>query len=260
MLFPNNDLSKASQPINLSVTSPVLYGTDSLQRFFEASIDKTIYICIDSRRIDDARLLCVWRNRNPKNILLLESVQKSIAVDLLSHEDNKLLFAYGFTEDLEPLLDTIAAKKGWMFVLISLHFKAARRLNWTTTDLLRRKKTDFVESGLSVTLNHLPLLRDLNTIRKLTEQDALDCLGHSFAHLFCSHIFHQISWASLVIHRSSLCSNNSAQILLLSAMPCITCKGDAMISANFNHRQPSPPLLNLYKRHRWMRWDARSHA
>ena len=147
-----------------------------------------------------------------------------------------------------------------MFVLISLHFKAARRLNWTTTDLLRRKKTDFVESGLSVTLNHWPLLWDLSTIRKLTEQDALDCLSHSFAHLFCSHIFHQISWASLVIHRSSLCSNNSVRILLLSAKPCITCKGDAMISANFNHRQPSPPLLNLYKRHRWMRWDARSHA
>ena len=112
MLFPNTDLSKAPQSINLSITSPVLYGTDSLQRFFEASIDKTIDICLDSRRVDDARLLCEWRNRNPKSILLLESVQKSIAGEPLSYEGNKLLLAYSFAEELEPLLDAITVKKG----------------------------------------------------------------------------------------------------------------------------------------------------
>ena len=60
--------------------------------------------------VDDARLLCMWRNRIPKSILLLESVQKSIAGEPLSYEGNELLLAYGFMEDLEPLLDAIAAK------------------------------------------------------------------------------------------------------------------------------------------------------
>ena len=59
---------------------------------------------------DDARLLCEWRNRIPKSIILLESVQKSITGEPLSYEGNELLHAYGFTDDKEPLLDAIAAK------------------------------------------------------------------------------------------------------------------------------------------------------
>ena len=57
MLFPNADLSEALQSINLSIKSPVLYRTDSIQLLFEASIDKTNYTRPDSRIVDDARLL-----------------------------------------------------------------------------------------------------------------------------------------------------------------------------------------------------------
>ena len=244
MLFPNADLSEAPQSINLSITSPVLYGTDSLQRFFEASIDKTIDICLDSRRVDDARLLCEWRNRNPKSILLLESVQKSIAGEPLSYEGNELLLAYGFTEDLEPLLDAIAAKNGWRFVLISLHFKAARRLNWPTTDLLRRKTTEFVESELSVTLNQWPLVRDLITVGKLTEQETADCLSRSFAHLVLNQLGSQPNPSSNLLSITDY-SQKFTEFTQLCSNPAAV--GDALFSRakEMQGSQPIAIIVNL---------------
>ena len=91
-------------------------------------------------------------------------------------------------KELEPLLDAITVKKGWRCVLISPHFKAARRLDWPTADILRRKKTELFESELLVILNHGLHVMDLITVGKLTEQDTADYSSHSFVHLVLNQL------------------------------------------------------------------------
>lgn len=188
LLFPRTDLSKVPKKITLSVALPVLYGNGALQRFFDSSIDTTIDYCLDNRRVDDARLLCEWRNKSPKSILLLESVQKLISGQKLSEEAMQHLQQFGDVNDIEGLLDAIANKMGWRFGLISLHYKAARRLNWPTTDLLERKTTDFIESELSVTIAQWPIVQSLISFGKLTEQETADALSRSFT----NHVIEQL--------------------------------------------------------------------
>lgn len=138
-------------------------------------------------------------------------------------------------KELEPLLDAIAVKKGWRCVLISPHFKAARRLNWPTTDLPCRKKVDFAESELSVTFNHWQLLRDLSTIRKLTEQDISDCLSHSFAHLVLNQLGSQPHLSSNLLSITGY----SQKFTQLYSNPAAV--GDALFS-HANEVQGSLPI------------------
>ena len=182
-LFPLITIENVNDLVSLHLDSPVLYGKNSLLKYFESSVDKVIEICLDSRRVDEARLICEWRNRDPKRVLLLESVQKCISGEILNQEEQLLLSSYGFTNDLEPLLDALAAKHGHRFVLISQHYKAAKRLGWNTKDLLNKKTTEFIESELSVQPNQWNLVSELISVGKLTETDIAECLSKSFCNL-----------------------------------------------------------------------------
>ncbi|EAX91368.1 hypothetical protein TVAG_311190 [Trichomonas vaginalis G3] len=189
LLFPRTDLSKVPKKIQLGIALPVLYGNGALQRFFDSSIDTTIDYCLDNRRVDDARLLCEWRNKSPKSILLLESVQNLISGQKLSEESYQHLSQFGNVDDIEQLLDSISSKMGRRFGLISLHFKACRRLGWPTNDLLKRKTTDFIESELSVTIQQWPIVRNLISFSKLTDEETANSLSKSFT----NHVIDQLS-------------------------------------------------------------------
>jgi len=181
ILFPQFSFDVSPHIVYLRLESRPLYSIESMQKYFDIFIDRSIDICLDSRRVDEARLLCQWRNRNQKNILLLESIQKCVAGEQLSKESEELLSVYGFLNDLEPLLDAIAAKNEWRFVLISLHYKAAVRLGWPTKDLLKLKTSEFVESELSVRMNQWSLIQELITVGKLNENEVADCLSRAFS-------------------------------------------------------------------------------
>lgn len=182
LLFPRKTFQDAPTQVPLSIASPVLYGLDTLQRFFESSIDKAIDVCLDKRESDNAHLICEWRNRDPHNIQLLEAVQSVISGEKLSPENQKLIEQFGNpTDDLDGLLQSIAKANGWRFVLISLHYKAAKFLNLPTTNLLHRKTSEFVESKLSINTNNWELVRELISTSKMASSEVALCLAHSYA-------------------------------------------------------------------------------
>lgn len=184
ILFPGQEemFKDAPQHIPLSIASPVLYGLDTLQRFFESSVDKAIDICLDKREADNAHLICEWRNRDPHNIQLLEAVQSVISDEELSPENKELIEQFGNPkEDMEGLLQNIAKSNGWRFVLISLHYKAAKLLNLPTTNLLHRKTSEFIESKLAVDTNNWDLIRELITTSKMSSSEVASCLGQAYA-------------------------------------------------------------------------------
>ena len=181
LLFPGKSFPDAPQQIPLSIASPVLFSFETLQRYFESSVDKVIDVCLDRRQSDNAHLICEWRNRDPHNIQLLEAVQGAIAGEQLSPENQKLIDSFGGTGNMESLLDAIAQKNGWRFVLISLHYRAANLLNMPTTNLLHLKTSEFIESQLSVTFDSWPLIRELISISKMSSSEVAVCLGQAFA-------------------------------------------------------------------------------
>ena len=186
ILFPKVDMSEAGLPqqVQLSIASPLLFSADTLQRFFDSSVDRAIDICLDSRRVSDARLLSEWRDRDPRNIQLLETVQKLVSGEDLQNEERELLQSYNQSydnDDLEKLLDAIAADKKWRFVLIALHYKASKRLHIPTQNILKQKTSQLIESELSVTFEHWPLVQQLIKASKMSSQESASALAHSFA-------------------------------------------------------------------------------
>ncbi|OHT13681.1 hypothetical protein TRFO_16115 [Tritrichomonas foetus] len=181
LLFPGQSFPDAPQQVPLSIASPVLFGLDTLQRYFESSVDKVIDVCLDKRESDNAHLVCEWRNRDPHNIQLLEAVQGAIAGEELSPENSQLVESFGGTGDMDALLQNIAKQNGWRFVLISLHYRAAKLLDLPTTNLLHRKTSEFIESKLSVTFSSWPLVRELIATCKMAATDVAVCLGRSYA-------------------------------------------------------------------------------
>jgi spatacsin len=162
------------------MASQVLFGLETLQRFLEGAIDRAIDVCLDHRRVGDARAICEWRNRDPHNIQLLETVQMVIAGDALPPENEALIATLGDRSNLQALLDGVAAANGWRFVLISLHYKAAIILGLPTENLLHRKTADFVASPLSLTIEHWPLVRNLIRVAKMAPGDVARCLTDAY--------------------------------------------------------------------------------
>lgn len=182
LLFPLVEITDLSTSVNLSLASPLLFNLETLQRFFDSSVDKAIDVCLDTRRVSDARLLCEWRNRDPHNIHLLETVQSAITGDCMTAEGIELLKNYGNTTgDLENMLDNVAKNKQWRFVLISLHYKAAKKLNLPTQNILRQKTSEFIESKLSITYSEWPLISQLIKASQMTQQEAAKSLANSYA-------------------------------------------------------------------------------
>lgn len=182
LLFPRVEITDLSTSVNLSLASPLLFSLDTLQRFFDSSVDRAIDVCLDTRRVADARLLCEWRDRDPHNIHLLETVQMAITGDCLSSEGQQLLSRYGTVgDDLEHLLESIARDKQWRFVLISLHYKAAKKLGFQTSNILRQKTSEFIESKLSITFNEWPLVQQLIKASQMTPLESAKSLANAYA-------------------------------------------------------------------------------
>lgn len=180
VLFPGANLDSAPHSVPLNITSPVIFGLQSLQRFFETSIDTSIDACLDKRHVDQARLLSEWRHRDPQSILLLEAVQTAISGSEVPYAQQSLLTPYGSTSDMEMLLKNVAKDNGWRFVLISLHYKAANILHWQSHDLLSKTTSEFVKSELPLSFNNWPLVKELISVGKLTVNEAAECLVESF--------------------------------------------------------------------------------
>ena len=183
-VFPGQQkmIDESPNRIQLSIETPVLYGLDTLQRFFETSVDKVIDICLDRRESDKAHLICEWRNRDPKVIQLLEAVQCVISDEKLTDENRSIIEKYGDpTVNMDEFLQAIAESNGWRFVIISLHYKAAKILSLSTKNLLQLKTSDFIQSPLAVDMNHWDLIRSLIKTSKMSSSEVASCLGHSYS-------------------------------------------------------------------------------
>ena len=181
VLFPGIAIPNLPKSLSLAITSPVRYSLRSLQNFFEDSINISIDECLDEQKLADAKLLCEWRHKNVQSILLLEAVQKVVSGDLLSSDDEKLLSSYGSTSNIEAMLAAIARGNGWRFLLISLHFKACKLLDFDLKDLLRHRTTDFLKSQLPMSMDNWDLVRQLISTGKVPVAEVADCLTESFS-------------------------------------------------------------------------------
>ena len=179
LLFPGVDLPVPGNTVLPKMASPILFGLETLQRFFETSVDKVIDICLDKRQVQNAHLICEWRNRDPRNIQLLEAVQMVISGETLSAEQEEMISTFGSKANMQALLDSIAEKNEWRFVLIALHYKAAVLLGIPTNNLLHRKTSEFIESQLSVTISEWGLVRDLIHTSKMTTGEVAASLTES---------------------------------------------------------------------------------
>ncbi|OHT04885.1 hypothetical protein TRFO_27566 [Tritrichomonas foetus] len=180
ILFPDGGADTLPSSVALNIESPVKYSLDALTKFFDTSIDKTIDFCLDQRRVDDARLLCAWRHKNPRSIVLLDAVQKAISKQELSYDQQSMLASYGMTNDMQALLNSIARDNGWRFRLISLHYRAATILKMPTTDLLSRRTIEFINSSLPMMTDQWPLIRDMVKVGKLTAAETAQALVDAF--------------------------------------------------------------------------------
>jgi len=221
ILFPKIDPKEIGYNLPLSIASPLLFGFDTLHRFFETSTDKAIDYCLDKRRVSDARILCEWRDRDPHNIQLLEAVQCLISGDVLSSENQGLLKDYSKnSSDLESILDLIAKDKQWRFVLISLHYKAAKRLGYPTNNLLHRQTIEFVQSELSICQDNWQLIHDLIKTSRMSVNESSNALVESFTKHMISCIIggkapkaNELSptdYGERFIEFSKLCESSSA--------------------------------------------------
>jgi hypothetical protein len=77
-------------------------------------------------------------------------------------------------ENTQALLDSIASRNGWHFVLISLHCKAAVIHDWPTSE--------FLQSSLAVSVEHWPLVRDLIRASNMPPNEVAKCLVAVFIH------------------------------------------------------------------------------
>jgi spatacsin len=173
IVFPGFDFP--AQPIRFSLVSPVLFGIESLQQFFDS--DRVLDMCLDDRRVDDARHICEWRNRATSNVDVLEVVQKLLNNEDLNAHERSLI---GESTDMQSLLDALAGSIGWRFSVLCVHHEAAVCLGVPTTFLCRRTTTEFLESSLAVTAEHWPLVRRLIAASRLPMVDIAYCLGNSF--------------------------------------------------------------------------------
>ena len=180
VLFPDAQSVNIPKSVPLSIKSPVRFSTDSLQRFFENSINTTVDACLDTQRLDDAKMLCEWRQKNMKSILLLEAVQSLISGTELSSDSQSLISKYGSEDDTEKLLESISHENGWRFMLISLHFKAAKLLGLNVRDLASYKTTDLLGSQLVMSKENWDLVRNLISAANVRISDVADCLVDAF--------------------------------------------------------------------------------
>jgi spatacsin len=179
LLLPGCDFP-AMPSVRLSLVAPVRFGLKTLRRFFDASVDRVIDLCLDTHQLEEAQRISVWRNRDPQNIELLIAVQRATTGRELTPDQAALLAKFGSTKDMPGLLAAIAAQNGWRFPLFSLHYRAAAALNLKATDLLHRKTSEFIESPLAVTIAQWPLVRALVQASKLPIADLAGCLVSAF--------------------------------------------------------------------------------
>lgn len=180
VVFPSVPFPSVQRSMLPNITSNVLFGLDALESFFNGSVDDVIDICLEKTRVEDAYLLCEWRNQNPENIERLEAIQLLLAGESLTNKQENLLRESGDPSNMQALLDSLARKVGWRFVLLSLHYRASTFLGVPTSNLTRRKTAEFVESSLSVTTDQWPLVRELIQASQMSANQVAASLSASF--------------------------------------------------------------------------------
>lgn len=184
VLFPTIESDQIPSQIKVNITSSQMYSIGDITTFLDEPINVAIDYCLDQCKVDDARLICAWRNKNPLSIVLLEAIQKAFTNDeaSLTPDEKSSLSKYGTTSNMQKLLDTIAedAENGKRFKLISLQYKAATMLNWPTTEILNKKTEDYLKSSLPMMTDQWPLVKSLISLGKLSAVSTAECLVESF--------------------------------------------------------------------------------
>lgn len=183
-IFPTGKPESIPSEMKINITSPAIYSIGDIKSFFDDSIGNAIDYCLDQCKVDDARLLSSWRNKNPVSIILLEAMQKLFAKeeDSMTQDEKTTISKYGSSSDMHKLLDSIAddPENGKRFKLISIEYKISTLLNWPTTDILTKKTIDFARSSLPMMTDYWPLLKDLIKLGKLSNAETAQCLVDSF--------------------------------------------------------------------------------
>ncbi|OHS97504.1 hypothetical protein TRFO_36296 [Tritrichomonas foetus] len=200
ILFPNIDPDlivneESSMNINnnvnnnnniLKFTSPILYSQSTIKTFFEIFVDRTIDICLDNRQINDARMLCEWRGKNPNSIILLEAVQNLLSCEnqengQITDQHADLLGKYGSLSNKQELLDNIAKGNGWRFQLVALHYRAANIIGLKIDhNFMTIQTVEFLKTKLPLMKNQLNLVRELIKVGRITETETAQYLVESF--------------------------------------------------------------------------------
>jgi spatacsin len=185
LLFPGAIMT---QTVNLSLKSPVLYSLNSIRKFFRDDVQKSIGVCLDSLKIEDARLLAEWQEQNPEPILLLEAIQSVLSGHPLSAVSHSVLSSYGEIDRFEDLLESIAKRNGPRFVRIHLQYRITRLLGVKPSGLLDLRTADFLRSELATCPDHWPLLNALLSSDSLNTEEIADCLVDAFYRLLTRQI------------------------------------------------------------------------
>ena len=181
VLFPSivnvNDIVRE---IDVNLNTPILYSSDSLQRFFDSTIDITINYCIDNLRITDARNMSRWRMRNPRIIVLLEAVQNVLDGMSLTPEQAQLVCEYGSPDDRDTFLREVARRNGDRFESIYLIYQSATKLKWDTVGLLSKRVVDILRSELPLDPDNWELVKEMIITSKISIEDSTTAIVDSF--------------------------------------------------------------------------------
>ena len=181
VLFPYYDkITTIHFNLSLSIDSPILYSANSLQRFFDSTIEFTINDCLNNLRISDARQLCKWRNQNSTSILLFEAIQNIFDGINLNKEQEYIVQKYGSVDDVEKLLESISLQNDSRFKLIYLHYKASKIIGMSTINLLGKNTFDFLKSELPLNYDNWDLVKELISTSNLSNSEIAKALVESF--------------------------------------------------------------------------------
>jgi spatacsin len=161
VILPGADRSRFPKLIPLALTAPVLFPLPSLREFFEDAAEISIDRSLDSMQVADAKLLSDWRRRSPEKILLLEAIQAVIAGAEAAPEQPALLAKFGSLDDLDALVETVAAANGRRFQQIALLYKAAKLLGIERSRVLSLSLAEVLRSSLPISMDNWGLIRAL---------------------------------------------------------------------------------------------------
>lgn len=191
LLFPDIAFGEIS-PVKLNFTVPRVFSMQALTAFFDTAVEKVVDVCIDSERLDDAKLICNWRSKDLTNIDLLEGIQIMLGGGSLTDNQIQLLEKYDTDLNVENIIEKLANERKWKFKLFSLYYQASKKLGLPFTSLLNHKANEFLDSPLSITIDEWPLVKDLCVHSHLHEEELSSLLAKSY----CSHVVHCFSTGS----------------------------------------------------------------